>query len=149
METLTLREPILRVTVAGVTAISVPLGVKVTPTVDATFTPLVSPPPASIVATNWTMGAAFQFIPAYPSTRTKIRVTVNNPAPYTNVYDLSDQYFTTAGMLILAPTSNDIYNIGAMYQVRWVSAGAGDVDGAAFGASQDFFTGPTPPPACL
>jgi len=106
-----------------------PGGVRIEISYDqaATFTPLVSPPPASIVATNWTMGAAFQFIPAYPSTRTKIRVTVNNPAPYTNVYDLSDQYFTTAGMLILAPTSNDIYNIGAMYQVRWVSAGAGDV----------------------
>ncbi len=77
------------------------------------------------IAETWNAGDAVPFYPTYPTIRARARVTLKDPDPYTNIFDVSDVDCVVAGVLVTSPTTNDLYNIDSTEVVEWVSAGAG------------------------
>ncbi|NQT92286.1 MAG: hypothetical protein HQ559_05965, partial [Lentisphaerae bacterium] len=88
--------------------------------------------------TNWNLGDPFQFTPDYPSRLTKVRVSVNESAPFTDVFDESDFFFTVAGMLIEEPSTGSLYNIGSVHPIKWVTAGADEFADIYYSSGGDF-----------
>jgi len=78
----------------------------------------------STIAETWNAGDAVPFYPTYPTIRARARVTLKNPNPYTNVFDVSDVDCVVAGVLVTKPTTNDLYNTDDTEMVEWISAGA-------------------------
>ena len=69
---------------------------------------------------------AYLYTPTKPTVRAKAKVVADNPAPYTNVFDESDAYFTVAGITVTAPTSGVAFTIGTSNTIAWTSAGSED-----------------------
>jgi len=88
--------------------------------------------------TNWNLGDPFQFTPDYPSRQTKVKISVNESSPYTNVYDTSDFYFTVAGVLIDEPSTGSLYNIGFTHPIKWITAGADEFAHIYYSSGGDF-----------
>jgi len=82
-------------------------------------------------ADNWTLRQLFRFQPTYPSRQTKVRATVIGPtkpdgSPLTNIVDVSDDYFTSAGLVLDEPVAGSTNTLGETYAIKWVTAGAGE-----------------------
>ena len=82
-------------------------------------------------AEEWSLRQWFEFRPTFPSSQTKVRATVldatqpDHVTPMTNVFDLSDEYFTVEGIIMEAPLAGSTHTMGTQTEIGWVSAGAG------------------------
>ena len=78
----------------------------------------------AVTATNWSLGAGFQFKPDFPSERVRVRGEINAPqAPFSNVWDISDDDFKVSGVQVSFPSNSAVMNIGSPYTISWWSAG--------------------------
>ena len=80
---------------------------------------------------NWTLRQLFRFQPTYPSRQTKVRATVigatkPDGSSLTNIVDVSDDYFTSAGLVLDEPIAGSTNTLGETYSIKWVTAGAGE-----------------------
>ncbi len=88
--------------------------------------------PLGLGSDRWPMGGAFPFTTTYPSRKTKVRATAVNATlpdgvtPLANIFDVSDDYFTSAGLLLNGAFDGSTNTLGQTYQVEWVTAGAGE-----------------------
>ncbi|MBN2301828.1 MAG: hypothetical protein JXN60_04860, partial [Lentisphaerae bacterium] len=62
------------------------------------------------------------FTPTIPTVRGLVKMTADDPTPFTNVYDVSDSYFSVAGVKVEAPVSGVEYTIGATNPVTFRAA---------------------------
>ena len=72
----------------------------------------------------------FPYVPTNPTVQARAKIIAMDPL-VTNMWDISDNYFTVAGIKVQRPGSNDVYTVDTLVNqgIRWVSAGTGD-DGA-------------------
>jgi len=66
--------------------------------------------------------AAPPFKPTIPSVRSLVRVTPQDPSPFTNVFDQSDSYFAVAGVLVENPTNAAAWMLGGTNEIRYLAA---------------------------
>jgi hypothetical protein len=66
---------------------------------------------------------AYAYTPFKPTIRGRAKIIADNPAPFTNVFDVSDADMTVVGVMVTAPGSNAVYTIGTTNSVNWVAAG--------------------------
>ncbi len=91
------------------------------------------------------------YTPTNPTLRALVRITADNPVPYTNVFDVSDYTFAVAGIRVVSPDSASEFTIGTTNTVRFVIAATRDVDGnapiyyAGDGSTFDFLNPLNPP----
>lgn len=66
----------------------------------------------------------FDYAPDFPSVQCRVRVQASDPG-YTNVADVSDNYFTVAGLKTTKPTAGAMYTMGWTTNdaILWYSAG--------------------------
>jgi hypothetical protein len=66
------------------------------------------------------------YAPTYPSLRCRARIQGSDMG-YTNIFDVSDNYFTVAGLKADIPAAGAMYTMGwtATNGIRWVAAGTG------------------------
>ncbi len=68
----------------------------------------------------------FGYQPTRPTVQAKAKMVADNPAPFTNMFDESDAYFTVAGIMLTYPTNQTVFTIGTTNLINWTSAGSED-----------------------
>jgi DNA-binding FrmR family transcriptional regulator len=74
---------------------------------------------------------ALEYTPTYPTIRARTKIIADDPAPFTNMVDVSDKDFIVGGILVKTPSNSSVYTLGFSGPVEWVSAGADDPLGQA------------------
>jgi len=69
------------------------------------------------------------YTPVTPTVRGLVRITADDPAPFSNVWDQSDFNFAVSGLKITAPELDSLYTIGTTALVTFVAAATRDADG--------------------
>ena len=65
-----------------------------------------------------------QYTPTNPTVRAKVQIYADDPFPFTNMIDESDDYFIVGGIRVTAPELGDLFTVGESENITWSSAGA-------------------------
>ncbi|MDA0577433.1 MAG: methyl-accepting chemotaxis protein, partial [Verrucomicrobia bacterium] len=68
------------------------------------------------------------FTPTNPTLRGLVRIIADAPAPFTNVFDLSNSEFPVRGIRVAAPQQGGLYTIGTTNPITFVIAATFDAD---------------------
>lgn len=73
------------------------------------------------------------FTPITPTSHAKVKIVANNPAPFSDMYDISDDYFIVGGIKVTSPTNSAMFTVGTSgNRITWTSAGALETGGDGF-----------------
>jgi hypothetical protein len=73
------------------------------------------------------------FTPITPTVHAKVKIVANDPSPFTDMYDISDNYFIVGGIKVTAPTNSAFFTVGTSgNRISWISAGALETGGDGF-----------------